>query len=327
MSILLTAAALALCTSEPARPSPTPEDVPGLIAKMKASYDTKSWSAVYAFGRIGRPAVPALIEVLRDRTLPSHSNVSQPARYQAAFALAQIGPPAADAVPTLLTTLGDRSEDEGVRWAAASALGSIGHQPNEVVPALVAVLEEPSSFGSSLSGYAVGALAQLASQQTAALPALRRALPALKRAHGRMGGSGGFAMIFRVLEPPSPKRMAEEEDIREVVLRRELKDAKETWCIGPSVSAELFKRLATLKVTRDTSECSRKGYPPSPDANSIVPLYRALDVEAIDWLSNDRVHTSTTACFGFIPCFTTIYTLEHRKGRWIVVSEDHPLAL
>jgi len=105
-------------------PSPAPADVPRLIEQIKTSYGS---NAVHAFQHIGQPAVPALIEVLLDRTLPDRDNVKQPARYQAASALMYIGPPAREAVPTLLAIVRDREETEGVRWSAASALGSDGY--------------------------------------------------------------------------------------------------------------------------------------------------------------------------------------------------------
>src|SRR4029453_2299327 len=140
-------------------PSPAPADVPRLIEQIKTSYGS---NAGFLFQHIGQPAVPPLIEVLRDRTLPDRDNVKQPARYHAALALAHIGPAAKEAVPTLLGILRDQNEDEGVRWSAASALGSIGDRPDEVVPALLAVLDEPQIGQSNLGGYVIHALSHLA---------------------------------------------------------------------------------------------------------------------------------------------------------------------
>jgi len=134
-------------------PSPAPADVPRLIEQIKTSYGS---SAVHAFRQIGQPAVPALIEVLSDHTLPDGDNVKQPARYQAALALEYIGPAAKEAVPTLLATLRDRNEDEGVRWAAASALASIGDGFRQVV-----VLHDMEGYSheeiAALLGIGVGA--------------------------------------------------------------------------------------------------------------------------------------------------------------------------
>src|SRR5262245_53961805 len=79
--------------------------IPALIAQMRASYDTTSWRAVDQLAQIGAPAIPALLEVLADRTLPSLKGVRHPARYQAAFALGHMRKVVKPAVPALVTVL------------------------------------------------------------------------------------------------------------------------------------------------------------------------------------------------------------------------------
>lgn len=305
-------------------PSPAPADVPRLIEQIKTSYGS---SAVHAFQHIGQPAVPALIEVLLDRTLPDFDNVKQPARYQAALALQYIGPAAREAVPTLLAILRDRKEDEGMRWSAAAALGSIGDRADEVVPALVAVLDEPRIEQSNLGWYVVGALSQLAVHHPSARPALVRVLPTLRRAHQRFGGSTSFVEMFRVLEPPSPARLAEENAIQEILIRKELAKDARTWCLADGVRDAAFKRLQDLKVTRAVDECraTRSDKPPAPDV--MESLYQSLDIRGIDWLSKTRVYAETEACFGYGPCFITQYQMERRGGTWIIVSEETPPAM
>jgi len=305
-------------------PSPAPADVPRLIDQIKTSYGS---SAVHAFRQIGQPAVPALIEVLSDHTLPDGDNVKQPARYQAALALEYIGPAAKEAVPTLLAILRDGNEDEGVRWAAASALGSIGDRPDEVVPALLAVLDEPAIHGSSLGWHVIGALSGLAVRHPAARPALVRALPALHRAHERWGGSQSFARMFRVLEPASPARRAAEEAIQEIVIRKNIGRAVETWCVEEGVSDAVFRRLKDLKVTRSMDECATKGSADLSAPQVIVRRYQSLDVRGIDWLSDTRADAETEACFGYEPCSITQYQMERRGGRWLIVSEETPPAM
>lgn len=94
---------------------------------------TEQEVAATALGRIGRPAVPALIQTLGHR---------DPAvRRQAALVLARIGPDAYPAVRELTGLLGDPEED--VRKAAARALGQIGPDAAEAVPALMRQLVEP----------------------------------------------------------------------------------------------------------------------------------------------------------------------------------------
>lgn len=88
--------------------------------------------AAAALGRIGRPAVPRLVEALQspDATL----------RQQAADTLARIGPAADEAVPALVQAL--RDDDPLVRKSAARALGQIGPAAAAAVPSLIEMLVE-----------------------------------------------------------------------------------------------------------------------------------------------------------------------------------------
>ena len=72
--------------------------------------------AGHALGAIGAPALPVLIDLLRDD--------SEWARVNAAFALGEMDAAARDAVPALAAALGDRSHF--VVRTAADALGAIG---------------------------------------------------------------------------------------------------------------------------------------------------------------------------------------------------------
>lgn len=324
MSTTLAGVVLAILMPSGPVPSPGPADVPRLIEQIKTSYGS---SAVHAFQHIGQPAVPALIEVLRDRTLPDLDNVKQPARYQAALALSYIGPPAREAVPTLLAIVRDREEDEGVRWSSASALGSIGDRADEVIPALLAVLDEPQIGQSNLGWYVIGALSHLATAHPSARPVLVQALPTLHRVHRQWGGSTSFVEMFRALEPPSPARLAEENAIQVILIRQKVARDTEIWCVGESVSDAAFARLKGLKVTRSWDEC-RAPKSEEPSAPNTTPRrYQVLDVRGIDWLSTTRVHAETEACFGYEPCFITEYEMERHGGRWIIVSEATPPAL
>lgn len=88
--------------------------------------------AIDSLSRIGKAAVPKLIDVLRDPN-PHH-------RVQAAKMLARIGPDADEAVNELVSALDD--EDEEVRKAAVRALGQIGPPAAAAVEALIRVIEE-----------------------------------------------------------------------------------------------------------------------------------------------------------------------------------------
>jgi len=94
---------------------------------------TEQEVAAMALGRIGKAAVPSLVQAMRHRDAE--------VRKQAALVLARIGPPAEEAVPELTAALDD--EDEDVRKAAARALGQIGPAAAGAVPALMRTLVQP----------------------------------------------------------------------------------------------------------------------------------------------------------------------------------------
>jgi HEAT repeat protein len=103
--------------------------VPGLIEMLKsedAQYRATAASTLFGMGPKGRAAVPALAEALSDP--------SSDMRVSAAMALESIGPDAAPAVPALVRALRDR--ETVVRQRAAIALGSIGAGARDALPAL-----------------------------------------------------------------------------------------------------------------------------------------------------------------------------------------------
>lgn len=142
--------------------SPVPERdvVPGLIADLQNADPDVSGKANLALIRVGEPAVPQLVEMLKSddvriRTLAvtafwglgAKGQAAVPAlaaalgdpvdsvRASAAMALDNMGPPAKDAVPALIRSL--RDSDPKVRQWSAKALGSIGPAAEKAVPALV----------------------------------------------------------------------------------------------------------------------------------------------------------------------------------------------
>lgn len=118
---------------EPARTRPRFTPLVTLPVMPEFREPTEQEVAATALGRIGRPAVPALIQTLGHR--------DPEVRRQAALVLARIGPDAYPAVRELTGLLGDPEED--VRKAAARALGQIGPDAAEAVPALMRQLVEP----------------------------------------------------------------------------------------------------------------------------------------------------------------------------------------
>ncbi|HKQ38416.1 MAG TPA: HEAT repeat domain-containing protein [Verrucomicrobiae bacterium] len=93
-------------------------------------------SSALALGRIGAPAVPELVPVLKN----DHPEV----RTSAVIALGFIGKAAHDAAPHLMPLLDDNNLE--VRQAAALALGSIEPDNRELVPALKQLARDDDIF-------------------------------------------------------------------------------------------------------------------------------------------------------------------------------------
>lgn len=122
------------------------EYVPALIEALHDPDEKVRQNAVNALGAMGpaaEPAVPALIDLLRnparaEKGTNAPSKLVGNSRSAAAAALGRIGPRANEAVPTLIAAL----EDENLpvrRWSATS-LGEIGAEARSAVPALVKAL-------------------------------------------------------------------------------------------------------------------------------------------------------------------------------------------
>jgi HEAT repeat protein len=105
--------------------------VAALSALVKDATENRDARCYAAFalgniGHVGKDAVPALINALKDQD----ANV----RWSAAAALGKIGPAAEDAVPALSDALKD--QNGSVRSSAAAALGTIGPAAKDTVLAL-----------------------------------------------------------------------------------------------------------------------------------------------------------------------------------------------
>jgi hypothetical protein len=120
-----------------------------LVAALRGQDDGARWRASIALGHLGKPAVPALVEALRD---PDYK-----VRIAAANAIRDMGSKGAESVPILAENLSysqDRELGYGakepslyagspsmqVRWCAVAALGHIGPKALPAVPALLAML-------------------------------------------------------------------------------------------------------------------------------------------------------------------------------------------
>jgi HEAT repeat protein len=151
--------------------------IPALIKAVKA----KGPLAAATLGMIGplaKDAVPALREALADQdtvvTSPVLADTGDPATGPpsmslagaAAFALAQLGPDAAPAVPDLIKALGHKRPED--RTLAVQALGRVGGQSPEAVAALGRVLADDKELP-AVQLAAVDALGKLGEAGTAPL--------------------------------------------------------------------------------------------------------------------------------------------------------------
>jgi HEAT repeat protein len=146
----------------------TPEAAAAVPALVKAlgSRFTEVWQlASFLLGRIGKPAVPGLIDALADRWQDTRQVV-------VARSLGRIGPAAAAAVPALAHELS--SEHAHVREAAAEALGQIGPAAEPAVPGLVRLLTD--RLPASRQAAAI-ALSRVGRTDPAAIPPLIQLLP------------------------------------------------------------------------------------------------------------------------------------------------------
>ncbi|HZV05389.1 MAG TPA: HEAT repeat domain-containing protein [Gemmataceae bacterium] len=134
--------------------------VPVLGKLLHDAYPDVRSSAAKALGQIGTPAVPTLIEALKDPEIKNHARIAN--------ALAWIGPLAKEAVPVLADLL--KSNWEPARLEALVALGEIGSESQSALPAVVRVLADPSE---RVREQALGTLKQIG---PAAIPILKEAL-------------------------------------------------------------------------------------------------------------------------------------------------------
>lgn len=148
------------CKSKPKGP-----DVGDLLSRLKSEDTTVSGEANLALIRVGEPAVPGLVDMLRsgDTRL----------RKTAATTLWGLGAKGKDAVPALAEMLAD--PDAELRLAAAMALDNMGPAAADAVPALVKALKDPEGEVRQWSAKALGHIGPAAAS---AIPALSKAAKA-----------------------------------------------------------------------------------------------------------------------------------------------------
>lgn len=125
---------------------PVKEAVPILTTLIDARNEYTQRGALYALGRMGAAALPAVDDVVR--CLQSQAAVDT--REEAAKALGKIGRPAAASAVPALTKVAEGDKWPKVRRAAIEALGEMRTDAKSAIPVLRAALKDPDS-GISMS--------------------------------------------------------------------------------------------------------------------------------------------------------------------------------
>lgn len=154
---------LLLWTSNSWAQIPTDARIAPIIEKLIDNNARVRLEAHDALVSIGSPAVPALIEVLKN----PDCNI----RWRAAWVLGDMASEANAAVGALAEALQD--EDAQVRMYAALALGEIGKAAKLAVPPLMAALQDREEY---VRIYAASALRRLGTEAKVAVPSLMNAL-------------------------------------------------------------------------------------------------------------------------------------------------------
>ncbi|WP_337886584.1 HEAT repeat domain-containing protein [Fischerella thermalis] len=154
---------LLLWTSNSWAQIPTDTKIAPIIEKLIDNNARVRLEAHDALVSIGSPAVPALIEVLKN----PDCNI----RWRAAWVLGDMSSEANAAVGALAEALQD--EDAQVRMYAALALGEIGKAAKPAVPPLMAALQDREEY---VRIYAASALRRLGTEAKVAVPSLMNAL-------------------------------------------------------------------------------------------------------------------------------------------------------
>ena len=132
-------------------------------------------NAAYALGSIGEPAIPTLIEALRQESKSAwnqnldRGDFTNPSQLDTIYGLAAMGEPA---VPVLTEVLGDDT-NWWARAGAAAALGCMGEPAQGAVPTLIEALKDDSEW---VRRNAADTLGNIGPSARSAVPALVEAL-------------------------------------------------------------------------------------------------------------------------------------------------------
>ena len=156
----------------------SPNDLSKLMCALQDELNDENeaarLNAAYTLGSIGEPAIPALIEALRQESEAAwnrnldRGDFTNPSQLDSIYGLAAIGE---SAVPALTEVLGDAGW--WTRAGAAAALGCMGKPAHSAVPALIEALKDDSEW---VRRNAADTLGNIGPSARSAVPALLEAL-------------------------------------------------------------------------------------------------------------------------------------------------------
>ncbi len=169
------------------------------IKQLESTNQQQRVSAMESLVNLGKPAVPALIQALKDKN-PS-------VRSSAAIALGKMGVLATPAVPSLSNALQD--ENLEVRRNAAIAMGKLGRKA--LVPYLIARLQ---SQDASVRYSATHALSRFGADAEPAIPQLIKAIGDSNKSvrFGAVNAVGNLGTIAKPTIPSLVKALQENDD-------------------------------------------------------------------------------------------------------------------
>jgi HEAT repeat protein len=161
--------------------------------------------AIFALGAIGPPAAEAAPTLARILTADSDAE----ARHQAALALGKMAPASAAEAPALASALAEDREPT-VRMNAALALFELGSQARPAVPALIAALKSPANrtnvgtFPYTIQDMAALALGRATAGTTDGVPALCEALQSARTTAKRRSIANALGQIGGAARDATP---------------------------------------------------------------------------------------------------------------------------
>ena len=126
------------------------------------------------------------------------------------------------------------------------------------------------------------------------------------------------AAVMYVRQPRTVDRLAEEDEIKEAVIRHVLKGETKPWCLDDSVGPGVYARISDLKVSRNAMDCRESTGLPGKGT-----YFRRMGFKRIAWQGPESTEVVTWSDTGGLVGLSK-YGLRRRKAKWTVVEVLNP---